>query len=122
MQLSEEQWLQELKAGDEVVVRRGYVYGDYRLGTVERTTPTLVIVSGLNYRRRDGYTQGSGYQRCQLIQPTQELRDKIETTELLNKFSGTGVFDKLPLDSLRQIDVILKAALAQSPDANDGAR
>lgn len=107
--MTNDEWLQKLKAGDEVVVRRGYVYGDYRLSTVERVTSTLVIVNGLNYRKRDGYTQGKSYQRCQLMEPAQELRDKIETSELLNRLSRTGVFDKLPLDSLRQINAILNA-------------
>lgn len=107
MMTTNEQWLRQLKAGDEVVVRSGYVYGAYRLSVVERTTPTLVFVNKLAFRKSTSYTQGSHYQKCELVEPTQELRDKIETSELLNRFSNTGVFDKLPLDSLRQINAIL---------------
>lgn len=72
-------WIQELKAGDKVIVV--YVYGPYSepiqlgvMGTVERTTKTQVILkSGSRFRRDSGLcVRASGF--C-LVEATKDIME-----------------------------------------------
>ena len=60
--MNNDQWLQNLKAGDKVCIRRQYTSA-YDVYTVERVTPAqIVLPRGSKYRKSDGYSIGySGY-------------------------------------------------------------
>lgn len=68
------EWLDNLKAGDDVIIEGRF--GDGDLNKVSRLTKTFVIVGRSKFRRNDGYAPG----RCnfaQIVEPTKERRDAI---------------------------------------------
>lgn len=75
------EWLMSLKTGDEVAVCSG---GGYRssveIRSVERTTPSQIVISFTKYRRANGREVGRAYGGS--ISPvTQEVRDVINERE-----------------------------------------
>ena len=48
-------WLTDLRTGDPVIVRTGYVHASYALEYIQRTTATLIVLrNGLRFRRDSG--------------------------------------------------------------------
>lgn len=106
--MADSEWLNSLKAGDVVVVRRGYVYYGLTLDVVERTTPTQIIVRGergLRFRRSDGGLVGGDNKR--LIQPTQAVRDEIRRVELVEMLGTESLWRAVPLETLEAIVALL---------------
>jgi hypothetical protein len=84
------EWIQNLKAGDHVIVSNGG-YGYVRTtGQVERVTNTLVVLSnGERYRRRDGRRAGSSswsgaYLREATPEAMQEMLDAQERVKIVH--------------------------------------
>jgi hypothetical protein len=95
-------WLKELKVGDEVfVMRSGWgVQGHY--AKVIRLTKTLIITQkGLSkekWRISDGgIPGGSVWSQTHLAQVTPELKNEIEVQSLSNK--ATALKERLPIPS-----------------------
>lgn len=106
--MSTNDWLAQLKEGDTVAVRDGYVYCDFTLRQVERLTPTQVVVKDdyYKYRKRDG--TGIGTDRRCLVEPTQEIRDGCRAAELARSLSKELWFD-LPPSVLEQVNAVLES-------------
>lgn len=57
--MTDKNWLEGLKAGDSVAVRRKYNSG-HEVVAVDRLTPTqIVLADGRKYRRKDGRSIGT---------------------------------------------------------------
>jgi len=104
-------WLESLKVGDAVIVNgRMWNYGKH-LTTIERTTPTQIIVQSGRYRKSDGY--GIGDTGGSLNEATPSEIDHIERKQLAehiitalserSRLDGTPVIASLPKETLENI-------------------
>lgn len=74
MNQTHEEWLQGLKAGDEVIVSSGFAYRDVQLETVERVTPAQILVGNQRFHRKNGQLVGAAsYHITEILQPTDKL-------------------------------------------------
>ncbi len=78
-------WLANLKVGDEVIVSCGW--GDGRSKKVGRITATQIVVGGYRYRRSSGAECGRD-SRGHIHQPTQERLDRIAHRSLYQSLGG----------------------------------
>jgi hypothetical protein len=100
------QWRENLKTGDPVLIWNGWVHNP---ATVERTTPTQIIVRGSKYRRNGGARIGGGtWDRIVLVEPTPELLEEMrqkqerQAVEWFRKVSAVlAKADGLPLTTDR---------------------
>lgn len=85
--MNESEWREQLKAGDEVFVRRR---GITDITTVEKTTKTQVTVNGLRYSRGTGWQIGASniYGSSVLKRPTEETREQVLTEQEIRKLTG----------------------------------
>ncbi len=111
-------WLDELKAGDEVVA---FVNGSDRAGRllkVDRTTATQIIVGNARYRRSDGRQPGSGYGGGWIVEVTPERR------EIANQYRLCGTIrhrmGRLPFNALPAALWAEILALLPPPDDRTG--
>ncbi len=51
---TEKNWLASLKAGDEVIAHGSGFAGKAKIATVDRVTPTQIVVDGVRFRRTSG--------------------------------------------------------------------
>lgn len=71
------EWLGGLKVGDEVALVGSGVYGKTTIVTIDRTTPTQIIIGNSIFRRNDGRRRGGGsWDSSSIKQPTEEQREK----------------------------------------------
>jgi hypothetical protein len=88
--VTEQEWREQLKAGDEVVIR-GIGFGNrMELSSVIRTTKAQVLVkrgSGESlYRKKDGYLVSTDrWSKSSIVQPTQAMREAISLAALHSK-------------------------------------
>lgn len=82
--MNDNQWLQELKAGDSVVVSGAGWHDVQEIEKVERVTKTQIILAGdQRYRKDDGHkVGGSAWRRGWLSQATPELVAQVQADEL----------------------------------------
>jgi hypothetical protein len=77
-------WMQDLQQGDKVFVYWSYS-SDWKVETVERTTPTLIFIKDHKFNKKTGYepnSKGSTFRsRASLAEWTQEK----ETAKLSQK-------------------------------------
>ncbi|MFA5376638.1 MAG: hypothetical protein WC455_12900 [Dehalococcoidia bacterium] len=107
-----DEWLKQLRPGDTVAVYGGLGGRDLWLAKVDRLTPSGRIVIRRNGQdtvyNPDGWERGvRAYHREHLVEPTAEIREKIEFKRLCGFFRYTSP-EKLTLDQLRRIDAIVK--------------
>jgi hypothetical protein len=106
-----QEWLDSLKAGDEVALRISYFPGfNYNIKQVTKVTPTRIIkVGGYEFDSK-GRERGrkSSWGRGASIEPvTGEVLGIIEKKELLTQINSTK-FETLPLEALRTISKAIK--------------
>ena len=89
--MDKQEWLNGLKAGDEVAIMRGG-YG-MRIDTVDRLTKTLIVLGcGLRFRRVDGEEVGDDIFKWRMYPCTDEHRlvaVRRETRDIM-KHAATG--------------------------------
>lgn len=107
-------WLGSLKPGDPVVVMgSGYYANITRISTVDRLTPTTIVVSGSKFRKSDGYAQGDGWNRSYLVKP-----DAPEAVEALAE--GRMELDRRAVLALaaksKDADALAKCRALLSPE------
>lgn len=80
--MAKREWLDSLKAGDEVLYSAGW--GTVQcIETVERTTATQIILGRAKFRRKDGGRVGGASHRYGFIrEPTDADREKFERERL----------------------------------------
>jgi len=90
----ESNWLNELNAGDTVIVESEFGHTHKRLEKVDKVTATQIVIGGLRFRKSDGGCMGEdrSWQRTQLKEPRpgpvrelckREIVDGITDPELL---------------------------------------
>ena len=90
---NEREWLDGLKAGDEVARTRSHCSPEIR--RVVRTTRTLVVINEREgqddvyegiYQRETGRARGTNsWRRQRIMQPTQEVFEEIATERLMRR-------------------------------------
>ena len=127
---NEREWLDGLKAGDEVARTRRYGQAPH-LVKVIRITPTMVvtaecarpdgeIVEG-RYQRRSGRTVGGDAFSAQyIIEPTPEIREKIALSRLSDKARALRESIATPTDRAG-LEEFIAALQPFQPTKKDGA-
>ena len=101
------EWLENLKAGDEVVVEN-FRYG-CSLHTVERVTKTMIVVGkDFRFKRSDGDCVGSGFIQwgCCLRPANDEWKTKALNGQLTKKLNSFK-WDKVPFEIKKEVAKIL---------------
>ncbi|CAB4130433.1 hypothetical protein UFOVP119_57 [uncultured Caudovirales phage] len=109
------QWLQELKAGDQVCVNSGFGSEAYQTLTVTKITATQIVCDNyLRYAKKDGYALGSrGYSRSHIEQVTDRVRAAILRSRLMFMMQR-GRLDSLNLQDLQTVKAIFEQAEARA--------
>lgn len=111
--MSDKDWLQGLKAGDEVAICHvlfgGSVWHEFR--EVQRRTATQIVLGpSSRYRVSDGRCLSSSYGA--LVEPTPEVKqqeaERQQRNTLANKIESVTWRD-LPLATLRAVDAALQS-------------
>lgn len=107
------EWLNNLKVGDEVVVSEGGIANRVFRSTVERLTKTLIFIKGgQKYRRRGGHSPGT-WDTGFLLEPTPENLEQVKESTLkimrrsLARRLREYTWHKLPLETLEAIEKLL---------------
>lgn len=103
-------WLKNLKAGDEVAIKNGDYYGGTSIQRVDRLTPSGRIVISKRTFEAAGYERGGhsfSWGRAKLLEPTQEVRDKIDAERLAEEFRAKN-WREVPVAKLREVAAMLK--------------
>lgn len=107
------EWLDNLKAGDEVALFSGFIQRVPQIKCVERVTATQIIVGSSRFRRKDGYAPGGGYGRPRITEATQEYRDLAEASYLRARLKDALGSPAIGLVSLRAMAAALDATLTK---------
>lgn len=106
------EWLTNLKVGDQVVVSGGNQVRIF-LSTVERLTQTLIFTKGgMKFRRRDGHSPGT-WATGLLLEPTPDNLEQVEQERLRARQGQAAsrlrkyAWHKLPLETLQMIEKLL---------------
>lgn len=114
------EWLDSLKAGDEVLYSVGWGGSAVRyIETVERTTATQIILGRARFRRKDGRRVGAAELRYGSIrEPTDADREQIERERLRQDIAGRwrtiehrDSLSHVPLQLLRDVQSKMEACL-----------
>lgn len=112
-------WLQDLKAGDTVIVAGTDFHGNRTVGTVARVTPTQIIVGEERYSRETGRQRGDvvGWQRGWLLEATPERLAACRHAELvatIGTAAARGNLEKQPTATLEQVAALLAAKASET--------
>lgn len=106
-------WLQNLKAGDPVIVRPGIGRNNEYVATVTHSTPTQIHVGHAKFRRSNGDQIGVRvWDASDLLEPTPAAIETIHLRdEIIRRARQFGELNwrKLPIDALEQIERIIAA-------------
>ena len=115
-----QQWLQSLKAGDEVAVyHSGFsgFYGRYEFSRVTKVSAKFLTVGATRYRREDGRKAGNDRYRSCVKEPTPELKAeeaKKQRYRILIRALNETTWDCLPLPILEGVYSLLPQKDQQS--------
>lgn len=97
------QWLESLKAGDEVAVENR---GAYCIKIVHRITATQILTKNGRYAKKDGLEIASGIWHKSVLEPvTDEIRCSIKRRLLANKVAQ--VVKDLSNDQIDRIEQVI---------------
>lgn len=106
-------WLANLKAGDEVIVRGNRLAGDH-LRRIDKITATTIKVGTTYYRKSDGMAKGgSTWARTHIAEPSADDVAKIRRRDLCRYIASqeARLFrSAVPLETLESIVQAMKAA------------
>lgn len=116
--MSENEWLENLKPGDEVIIETGYSCTSLSAGTVDRVTKTQVIVGSRRFGRACGWLVGRGNRTpVRLVQPTQECLNRLLRQDALSLVKTTN-WERLPQETLLMIHGLLTVPEQGASNAN----
>lgn len=103
-------WLNELTAGDEVIVVSAYANTE-TIERVTRTTNTQIIVGNRRFRKKDGRLVGqTGYRATRLREPTPDslraVRDELQRRRLVLRLSQVN-WNQIDTDTLAAVAALL---------------
>jgi hypothetical protein len=93
----------EVKAGDKLIAKSGY-YGAGNLVTVDRVTPTQIVIGSSRYSKASGRMMGDGnYNNFRVIAPTPKNLLEVELEELHRKLCNltSSSLKDVPIERLR---------------------
>lgn len=96
-----DEWLSNLKVGDEVVIMQRTYADSLIIHHVTRITKTMIVCGNYRFRRLDGCSPGDGFYTSRIVKPTQGLRDKIETDQLQKVITRIVADSTITLSELR---------------------
>ena len=103
--MSEQEWLDGLKVGDEVVIRQ---YSHRQLARVTGASRTRVKIAGWEYTRKDGKRYGGdGWSTSWIEMPTPETRHELRVKEIRYALKD-WMWSEVPDGKLFRIEAILK--------------
>lgn len=106
-----ENWIKDLKVGDEVIIVSGGWNNYEHVEKVEKVNKTTVRVCDTLFSIVDGFERCSGWHPSRIIQCTEEAKERIkidtEKRKLCIELSKIG-WNTIPIDKLRKIYSILK--------------
>lgn len=111
-----EDWLQKIKAGDEVCVCQ---YEGKSIAKVYRTTNTMIITErGDRFSKIFGRAVGSqGYSRVRIIELTDRLRQEIEREDICSLIRYCN-YEYFSIANLRKIKKIIDLDMQQNINNN----
>lgn len=81
-------WLAEVKGGDSIAYINGYM-GVVSMAVVDKVTATQIVVGPRRFNRVTGYLLGyQGYHRPQLVEVTQEVKDRVRADDVSASLSN----------------------------------
>lgn len=100
-------WLSNLRAGDEVVVNE---YKEYSLHAIQCCDESTLQVNGRRYNRKDGVLVGRVKHKDQecILEPTFALRNAIYRAQIFKKLNGVD-WTKYPTARLEAVLELLEA-------------
>ncbi|KOY65496.1 hypothetical protein [Clostridium sporogenes] len=106
-----EDWLKDLKPGDEVAVEcGGFGYRDYCIKKIDKISPTGRITIGgavFNHKGREMGIKDSWTRANELVPVSQEIKDYIRRKKLYAKIKNIS-WEEVSLVNLEEIAKILK--------------
>lgn len=113
------EWLERLKAGDEVIIQSGE-YG-HRLLNVERVTPAQIVIGRQRFWRVSGVLVGLGPRDMgvRLTEPTPERKAKILRNETMRRLVQDVKWSTLTDGALAQIVGIIEGENGFKPLVNN---
>jgi len=116
-----EKELSEIREGEDVYIQGGY-YDKGKIAKVTKVTKTMITCDRSRFRRDNGrLIGGSGWMQEHLEVVTDEKRRKVEHHILASRISDFR-FEKLKLEELRKIWVIIKPPTQVEPSAQSDNR
>ncbi|MBW2672088.1 MAG: hypothetical protein JRD89_01565 [Deltaproteobacteria bacterium] len=122
-----EQWLQDLKAGDLVIIARyGYRTQSRAILKITRTTPTLILIG--EKPNQDKYTRSRGVppgksedrsRRSRLQEPTPEALAQVVAENLKKRLSCTLSVENWSTHSLKTLEAVAIAAGLHKEENHD---
>lgn len=107
------EWLNELKAGDRVVVSTGYGYRREHLSSVTKVTATQIVCGTSRFKRSNGYVVGGDtWNRACLVQPTTDVLERVEERQLREKIEAIAKDKATTLATLRAMYATTKEPTA----------
>jgi hypothetical protein len=114
--MTDREWLDGLKAGDEVAIPYGFrpLWGFKK---IERLTKTqIILVGGGRFRRKGGRSVAGGlWDGATIYRPNQEMRDSNRQARLANRMREVK-WHILPVDVLTAVAVILDEHDEKTPN------
>jgi predicted RNA-binding protein with PUA-like domain len=101
--MNNEEWLQQLKAGDEVFIFHSGYNQNYEKAQVAKVTKTHIVIDHGSYSSRfkrdtGRVVGGSAWHTKKIVKPAPNIREKIELDILTSKARSLVVNLKLPTD------------------------
>lgn len=111
------EWLDSLKAGDEIAMRDGFGYAKYSLGVVTRRDKVKIVVQPSDGTRETVFSAKSGripggrdaYSRRGIDPVTDAIRETVRRDKLLKRVENAS-WHKLTTEELQSICDTLSAA------------
>ncbi len=99
----ENNWLQQIKVGDKIAIRRTENRG-YLISNVSRVTKTLIIAGNDRFNKVSGYSVGDDiWSTSHLEEITQQIEDEIALNNLITRCKQ--LMREIPLSKLTIIEL-----------------
>ena len=115
--MSDNEWLKDVKVGDEVAVwHSSFGAGYYDFRKVEKVHKVHFEVGGSKFRRDTGRQAGESWHPAYLRQSTPELKAEVAAERRLNTLAAGMAkvnWRKIPLETLEVLNKIIEGANGQ---------
>ena len=105
-----EDWIKDLKVGDEVIVHSGGWYDNSHIEKVQKINKATINVGGTLYNVDSGFERTSGWHISHITQCTPEAKEMLmlkRERQKLTAFLLKAKWDSIPIEDLREIQAIV---------------